>query len=120
MQIEIPITFDEFGWSALEERANAERLGLGGLVAQACTYFASELEGDRAATTAPGFSPPPSGRETRTLTLELGDECVRRLEREAEHQGETLERLLGHATLLYLADVEAGLVANRIVRRTDP
>jgi hypothetical protein len=121
MQLEIPITFDAFGWSAVEERAKVERLGLGGLVARACTHFASELDGDRTATTAPDFSPPPSGRQTRRLTIELGDEYVRRLEREAERQGATLERLLGHATLLYLADIEAGSTSSGSdVRRTGP
>ncbi len=118
MRLEIPITFDEFGWSALEDRARDERLSLDELVAQAVTYYERELDEERQATRVPRFSPPAIGRETRRLTIELVDGTMRGLEREAERQGVALERLIGHAALLYLADVEAGRVAERIYRRS--
>ncbi len=117
IQVETPITFDRFGWDGLEQQARAERLDLAQLVAQACTYYESELEGERPATTAPRFRPPPLGRETRTLTIELSAGCLQRLEQEAERQRLALERLLEHAALLYLADLEAGRIAERIVER---
>ena len=117
MQLEIPITFDEFGWSSLEERAQAERLDLGGLVSQACAYYESELDTGRPATRASGFGPP-AGGEARALMIELPEESFRRLGREADLQGIPFERLLAHAALLYLADVDAGRVGERIVRRS--
>ena len=40
-----------------------------------------------------------------------------RLEQEAERQGLPLARLCEHAALLYLADLDAGRLAERIVRR---
>ena len=120
VKLEISITFDEFGWSALEEQASAERLELDGLVAMACSYYESELAAGRAATVVPRFGQPAVERETRTLVLELGAECLRRLEQEAERQGLAIERLCEHAALLYLADLDAGRLAERIVRRAGP
>lgn len=120
--VEITTTFDEFGWSGLEDEARAERLELNQLVALACTYYASELAADRTATVVPRLGQPPAERverEARTLVLELDEECLRRLEEEAERQGLPLERLCEHAALLYLADLDAGRVAERINRRTD-
>jgi hypothetical protein len=117
VKLKIPITFDEFGWSGLEHHARAERLELDRLLALACIYYVSELADERAATAAPSFDKPALGRETRTLVLELGADLLRRLKQEAERQGLALERLLEHAALLYLADLDAGRLAERIVRR---
>jgi hypothetical protein len=115
MELDISITFDEFGWSVLEDLARAERLGVDRLVALACSYYGSELAAERAATLVPRFDQPAVERETRTLVLELGAKCLRRLEQEAERQGLGLERLCEHAAMLYLADLDAGRVAERII-----
>jgi hypothetical protein len=120
VELDIPITFDEFGWSVLEDLARAERLGVDRLVALACTYYGSELAAGRTATRVPRFGQPPVERETRTLAFELSAGCLRRLEQEAERQGIALERLCEHAAMLYLADLDAGRVAERIIRREGP
>ena len=123
VRLEIPITFDEFGWSALEDHARAERLELDRLVALACSYYESELSADRTATVPPRFGEPAVERETRTtrtLVLELGAESLRRLEQEAERQGLPLARLCEHAALLYLADLDSGRLAERVVKRAGP
>lgn len=117
IQLQTTITFDQFGWNELERQARAERTDLPRLLAQAFTHFASELGGERPATNAPRLHPPPLEREARTLTLELDPECLQTLRSEAENQGLALPRLLEHAALLYLADVESGRVAERIVRQ---
>ena len=116
------MTFDQFGWRGLEAEARAERLEFNQLVGLACSYYASELAADRTATVVPRLGQPPAERaerETRTLVLELDEESLRRLEQEAERQGLPLARLCEHAALLYLADLDAGRVAERINRRTD-
>ena len=82
-----------------------------------------ELSAERAATVPPRFGQPAVERETRTtrtLVLELGAESLRRLEQEAERQGLPLARLCEHAALLYLADLDAGRLAERIVKRAGP
>lgn len=123
MKLEIPLTFSEFGWRALEERARSKRIELERILALACSYYEAELSGGRAATVVPRFGQPPLEREsraTRTLTLELGAECLRRLEQEAVRQGVALERLCEHAALLYLADLDADRAAKGVIRRAGP
>lgn len=115
MKDEINISFDEFGWQALEERAAKERIGLEDLVALALRHYESELEGGRAATDVPRFRRAARG-ESRTLGLEIDEGVKRRLQQEADRRGVALERVYEHAALLFLADLDAGRVAERIVR----
>ena len=47
------ITFNEFGWRALEERAAEEGAGLDEMVSLALSYYESELSSGRVATDIP-------------------------------------------------------------------
>lgn len=123
VKAEIPLTFEEFGWRALEERARAEDVELERLLALACSHYTAELAAERAATVAPRFDQPPVERETReprSLVLELDAEVLERLEQEAELQGIALGRLCEHAALLYLADLDADPATEGNVRRAGP
>jgi|SRR5215470_12659569 len=111
------ITFDEFGWSALEERAAEERLGLEGLVSLALTYYESELSSGRAAIEVPRFRRRPNGGETRDMAISIDQASMRRLREEAERRGVSLERLCEHACMLLLADLDSGQVAERVIER---
>ena len=113
------ITLDEFGWSALEDHARAEGLELDRLIALACGYYESELADGRTATRVPRFGKPVTERESRALVIELDARTLKRLEQEAERQGLGRERLVEHAAIFYLADLDAGRVAERIIRRAD-
>ena len=113
--LEISITFDEFGWSVLEGEARAEGLELDRLVSLACAYYKSELATERTATLVPRFDQSAAERETRLLELELDAESLRLLEQEAEDQELELERLIEHAAIFYLADLDAGRVAERVI-----
>ena len=113
--LEISIRFDEFGWSELEREASAEGLQLDRLVSLACAYYKSELANERMATLVPRFDQSAAERETRTLELELDAESLRLLEQEAERQELALERLIEHAAIFYLADLDAGRVATRVI-----
>jgi hypothetical protein len=111
--------FDEFGWSVLEKRAREEKLELDRLLTLACRYYVSELAAGRTATRAPRFAEKAVDRETRSIVLELDARTLRRLEQEAEHQGLGLGRLIEHAAILFIADLDAGRVAERIIRSAD-
>lgn len=113
--LEISITFDEFGWSVLEGEARAEGLELDRLVSLACAYYKSELATERTATRVPRFDQSAAERETRLLELELDAQSLRLLEQEAEDQELELERLIEHAAIFYLADLDAGRVAERVI-----
>ena len=116
------MTFEEFGWRSLEERAAQQRVGLEELVALALSHYDSELSSERIATDVPRFRATPAGGETRTLELEVDEGRKRRLQQEAERRGVAPERVYEHAVLLFLADLDAGRVAERVVRRagSDP
>ena len=120
VRLEISIRLDEFGWSALEDHARGEGIELERLVALACSYYESELAAGRTATRVPRFGKPAAERESRTLVLELNARTLKGLEQEAERQGLPLERLVEHAAIFYLADLDAGRVAERIIRNTGP
>ena len=110
VKLKIPLTFSEFGWRALEERARSERFELERLLALACSHYEAELAGGRAATVVPRLGQPADERgtrETRSLVLQLDAESLRLLEQEAERQEVGLKRLCEHAALLYLADLDA-------------
>ena len=114
---EIKITFDEFGWSALEERSADERLGLEEIIALALTYYESELSSGRAAIDVPRFRRLPAQGRTRTVTIEIDQRSMRRLQQEAERRGVPFERLCEHASLFLLADMDSGMVAERVIER---
>ena len=50
----------------------------------------------------------------RKVTLELGDFTWERLRSEAERQGVSIEELVAHAILYFLADFDSGRIARRI------
>jgi hypothetical protein len=114
--LDVSITFDEFGWSALEDCAGSEGLRLDRLLTLACSYYASELAAGRTATRVPRFAQPATERERRTFVLDLDSKSLRGLEREAERRGLRLESVIEHAAIFFLADLDAGRVAERIIR----
>jgi hypothetical protein len=117
MHLEIPISQSQFGWTSTEKRAKADGFDLAQVIEQACSYYVSELDRGRLATELPRFDAESADGTTRPVSLELDDRCAERLDREAERQGASRERLVRHATLLYLADLEAGRVAGRIAQQ---
>jgi hypothetical protein len=113
---EIKITFDEFGWRALNERAVEEGASLDELVSLALSYYESELSSARVATDVPRFRQAPRG-EARSLTIEIDEDVMRRIAEEGGRRGVALERVCEHAALLFLADLDAGRVAQQVIRR---
>ena len=96
-----------------------------GLIADACSYLVVEIENERVSIQPPRFrSRPPrfrsqSGGEARELELRLPARIWRELEAEAEVQGIELPRLVEHASLLYIADLDSGRAAGRILDADD-
>jgi hypothetical protein len=110
----LTLRFDDFGWESLELEAQRDSETLGELLSRAAAYFEAERPTRRAAMRAPGFKP--GGRGVpREIRLEVNRDCWVGLQGEAGRQGVPLERLLEHAALLYLADVDSGRVANRVL-----
>ena len=113
---QLTLRFDEFGWESLESEARRDGETLDDVLSRAAAYFDAERPAPRAALRAPAFKP--NGRGTpREIRLEVNRDCWEGLESEARRQGVPLERLLEHAALLYLADIDSGRVANRVLGR---
>jgi hypothetical protein len=125
MHLDVPISLTRFGWTSLEERASADGFDVAEMTEQACANYASELDRGRLATRLPKAGADQPAETERLLGLELDDRCAEILESEARRQGVPFERLVRHATLLYLADLDAGRVAGKIAegveeRESDP
>jgi hypothetical protein len=55
----------------------------------------------------------------RQIRLEASGDYWEDLESQARRQGPPLERLLEHAALLYLADIDSGRLATRVLDRAE-
>jgi hypothetical protein len=104
-----------FTRASLEDEAGRRGVGVGLLVHQAIVYYAADRESGRQGWRLPRFA---SGANSRAeaFDLELSEHDWETLTEEARFQGVDEERLLDHMVLYYLADLEAGKVALRILR----
>ena len=107
----VTLRFDEFGWQSLESEAGGDGDGqaLGAVIGRAVAHFDAELRTTRRALFAPWCKP--SGHGTpRDIEFEP-TAASGRLGSEASRQGIPLERLLEHAALFYIADVDGRATA---------
>ena len=111
----LAVRFDEFGWQALEAAAERHNQAVESLIADACGYFSVEVEAGRVATQRPRFRDQDGHGQPRELQLYVRSGIWKVLEQEAERQGAELPRIVEHAALLYLADVDSGRAVDRIV-----
>jgi hypothetical protein len=63
----------------------------------------------------PGLSPEPARQPALQLALDLDADSWNELDREVERQGVSLERLLEHAIIYFLGDLDAGRVERRML-----
>ena len=108
------LRFDDSAWDTLEAAAGRDRETLDDFVSRAVLYYQAELPASRIAMSAPRFKPPDHG-SPRDLALGIPSEAGERMKAEAVRQDAPLEQLYEHATLLYLADIDAGRVADRVL-----
>ena len=114
---EVTLTLEQFGRTSLETRALALDVPVGALVRQAVLYYLAVRGGSRSALSIPRFARdrPETPDDRLDVTFELDEADWSALEVEAVHQRVPLERLIEHAALLFLADVDSGRIAVRIV-----
>lgn len=111
----ITLVLDRFGRASLDDQARALSLSPAGVVKRAAMYFLAERESGRSALKIPRFAREAAGAEQVELAVALHEADWRALEDEAAKQRVALERLLVHAVLLLIADLDSGRVAVRIV-----
>ena len=112
----LTLTFDEFGWESLESEARRNGETLDDLLSRAAAYFNADRSTRRAAMLVPAFEHGMRGTPCQVL-LDVSRDCWKGLESAAGRLGVSLKRVLEHAALLYLADLDSGRVANRLLGR---
>jgi hypothetical protein len=119
---QVTLQLGEFAVDAIERQARALGISADRLVREALIYYVSDLGSERLAARPQRIAAESSGRfqrEMLELCVDVDARTWEELEREAARYEMPLERLLGHAALYYLADLEAGRVAARIVEGLD-
>ena len=113
MRRSLKLALDDFGRATLEGEAARYSVEPGELVSHAVGYYLADRDSGRPALRVPRF-----GRSATAapldLDVELDDRAWDEAEAEAARQRVPLERLLEHAALYLIADLDSGDVAARI------
>ena len=110
----LSIRLDDFGWQTLEAAAERHDESIEDLIADACGHLVVESGRGRAAARLLQLPGPRHG-EARELELVLPVRIWNALEAEAEAQGVELPRVIEHASLLHISDLESGRGARLIL-----
>jgi hypothetical protein len=118
----VTLTFDRFARESVEAHARSLAVPVSAIVSQAALYFLSARGQDRAASKIPRFA---RGRKASSsepgleLKLQLQESDWSALDVEGVRQHAPLEGILEHATMLFLADLDAGRARLRVVDEKD-
>jgi hypothetical protein len=114
------LELDEFGRSTLEAEARKHALSPEQLVGHAARYYLADRESGRPAYRVPRFPRQRPPQETpMAVELDLESGTWHELDEESQRQGVPVERLLEHAALYLIADLDSGRVAGKLVRIED-
>jgi hypothetical protein len=111
----LTLSLEEFGASTLEAEATRYSVSTAGLAGHAVRYYLSDRDSGRMALRVPRLSQPATRQPALELTLDLEPDSWNELDREAERQEVSVERLLEHAIVYFLADLDAGRVERRML-----
>ena len=109
------LSLEEFGASALAEQAERYSVTPAQLGRHAVRYYLSERDSGRMALRVPRFTQGAARDPALELKLDLDPDSWRELDEEAQRQKVSVERLLEHAMLYFLADLDAGRVERRML-----
>jgi hypothetical protein len=115
----VTLELGSFGLEVLSRGVAEQKIPAETLVRHAALYYLSQKDADRAAARVPRFAREPTTESDHDgqmlVTLDLEDEEWAALQQAADDQQVTLERLLQHAVLLFLTDLEEGRVTARLL-----
>jgi len=113
MRRSLTLALDEFGQATLQVEAGRLSVSTAELVGQATMYYLEDRPSGRPALRVPRFAREASAK-TIDLELDLDPHMWDEVEEEARRQRVTVERLVEHATLYLMGDLDSGRVATRI------
>jgi hypothetical protein len=109
------LSLEEFGASTLEAEAERYSVTPAELGRHAVRYYLSDRDSGRMAFRVPRLPGGAPREPALELKLALDPDTSRELDDEAERQEVSVERLLEHAMLYFLADLDAGRVERRML-----
>jgi hypothetical protein len=112
----VTLELTPFGRDSVADEASRQNLPVETLLRHAVLHYLAERDSDRLAPRIPRFlRSTPAGDERVELDVDLDPSEWTAVEAAAEDAGVPLDRVLAHATMLYLADLGAGVVAERLL-----
>jgi hypothetical protein len=113
-----------FGRAALSQQAARQRVSLDRLLGEAVLYYTADLPSGRPAARLPELLRGDKRAErarwrVTDVALELDQTTWRVLEEESRGRQLPLERLIEYAAFYYLADIESGRLALRLIGGDD-
>jgi hypothetical protein len=117
----LSLPLGDFGRTTVEKEAARYSLTVEELVRYAVYYYLDQRESGRQASKLPRFSrtAEPESEPSLKLSLDLDEGIWSELPAEAGRQGVSVGRLLEHAVLYLLADLDAGRVASSMLDGID-
>jgi hypothetical protein len=109
------LELDRFGRTTIESQAERHEVALGALLRQAVHYYLSDRESGRRGWRYPRFRRDTPGNGPFDVVVDVDEATWEQFRAEAEAQGVPVERLLEHAALYFVADLESGRVTARIL-----
>ena len=109
------LSLEEFGASTLEAEAERFLVSPAELGGYAVRYYLSDRTSERMAWKVPSLPRDTGPQPALELKLDLNPDTWRDLDKEAERQEVSVERLLTHAIIYFLADLDAGRVELRML-----
>ena len=113
MRRSLKLALDDFGRATLEGEAARYSVEPAELVGHAVRYYLADRDSGRPALRVPRFGRSAAAAPLE-LDLELDERAWEEAEAEAARQRVPLERLLEHAAMYLIADLDSGDVAARI------
>jgi hypothetical protein len=111
----VTLALEEFGASRLEAEAERYSVSPAELGSHAVRYYLSDRDSGRMALRVPQLSQEPAGKPVLALSIDLDADIWGELEEEAQTQQVSVERLLVHAIVYFLGDLDAGRVERRML-----
>jgi hypothetical protein len=111
----LSLSLEEFGASTLEAEAERYSVSPVELGRHAVRYYLSDRGSGRMALRVPRLSQNAAREPALELKLDLDADIWRELDEEAERQEVSVERLLEHTIMYFLANLDAGRVERRML-----
>ncbi len=116
----VTVEMSPFSRESVQEQASRQQIPLAAFLRHAVLHYLSETDSGRLSPRMPRFSRVASlGDELVQVEIDLEDSEWAAFEAAAADAGVSLSRLLGHVALLYLGDLNSGLVAERLIDGDD-